>query len=376
METATTFARTHVEPIRVPGATPTETERLMSVIAVYELSEEGRKASLLAGGDGRATQKITLSLPASRLHLVSVDADGIARLKLRPRYQLDAQQRLRRLDMPPMYDAPPTVDDLLKEAARNHQLERAYDAERTATRAKRRESTRELRDRLAHQFLADPAQRALTHPVPTPTCCYLIGPEGRVRFDASSDEGVARQVPPEAHRRFRADLRARAEQRRQAHAAQLAVYEEKKRVAAEWIAAHGTLEQQARQAAGVLPMAEIVDVMTAEMLRPLEPWPIYPLDGAERLQARLRQDPQHARVALTRHDLAITVKDAVTATEAQWALVQALQQALPGALVTLRAHRLAWKRDPQASSLTVFGARVKYTYGPFTLCREYAAPDG
>ena len=81
-------------------------------------------------------------------------------------------------------------------------------------------------------------------------------------------------------------------------------------------------------------------------------------------------------MALTLHDLAITVKDAVTATEAQWALVQALQQALPGALVTLRAHRLAWKRDPQASSLTVFGARVKYTYGPFTLCREYAAPDG
>jgi hypothetical protein len=24
----------------------------------------------------------------------------------------------------------------------------------------------------------------------------------------------------------------------------------------------------------------------------------------------------------------------------------------------------------------VFGARVKYKLGPFTLCREYAAPDG
>jgi hypothetical protein len=44
--------------------------------------------------------------------------------------------------------------------------------------------------------------------------------------------------------------------------------------------------------------------------------------------------------------------------------------------VTLRAHRLAWKRDAEAPAITVFGARVKYKSGPFTLCREYAAPDG
>jgi hypothetical protein len=49
---------------------------------------------------------------------------------------------------------------------------------------------------------------------------------------------------------------------------------------------------------------------------------------------------------------------------------------LPGATVTLRAHRLAWKRDAEAPAITVFGARVKYKLGSFTLCREYAAPDG
>lgn len=377
METATGFARSHIEPIRATAATATtEADRLITVVAVYQLSEQGRKASLLAGGDGRASQKVTMDLPASRLHLVAVDADGIARLKLRPRYELDGNERVVRVDAMPTYDVPPTPDDLLKEAARNHQLERAYYAERTASRAKRREASRELRDRIAQQFLSDRTQRALSHPVPTPDRCYVAGPEGRVRFDVTSDEGPARQVPPEAHRRFRADLRERAEQKRQAHAAQLAVYAEKKRVMSEWVAAHGTPEHQMRHAAGVLPMAEVVDLMTEETFQPLSRWPVYPLDGAERLQVHLRQFPQYARAVVTLHDLAITVSDAHTAAEDQWALVQALQQALPGATVTLRAHRLAWKRDPQAPAITVFGARVKYKYGPFTLCREYAAPDG
>jgi hypothetical protein len=376
MESATSVASSRTEPLRAPTPTSaTDAGRLVTVVATYHLSEDGRKASLLAGGDGRAAQKLTLQVPASRLHLVTVDADGTARLKLRPRYHLDALQRVVRVDTPPTYDLPPTPEDLLKEAAHNHQLERAYYAERSASRVKRREANRELRDRVAQQFLSDSAQRALTHPVPTPDRCYLVGPEGRVRFDVTSDEGPARQIPAEAHRRFRADLRARAEQKSQAHAAQLAIFEEKKRVAADWIAARGTADQQARHAAGVLPMAEAVELMTVETFRPLDPWPIYPLDGAERLQAFLRQFPQHARAVVTSLDLAITVSDVHTATEAQWTLVQALQQALAGAIVTLRAHRLAWKRDPQAPTITVFGARVKYKVGPFTLCREYAAPD-
>jgi hypothetical protein len=45
----------------------------------HQLFEQGRKASLLAGGDGRGTQTITMQVPASRLHLVTVDAEGVAR---------------------------------------------------------------------------------------------------------------------------------------------------------------------------------------------------------------------------------------------------------------------------------------------------------
>ena len=350
-------------------------DRIVTVIANYELSEEGRKASLVAGGDGRAIQQVSIPLPASRLHLVTVDAEGVARLKLRPHYHLDGLQRVVRVDRLPTYDAPPTIDDLLKDAARNHQLERTFYAERLASRTKRRETGRDVRQQLAQQFLKDATQRALPHPVPTPTRCYLVGPEGRVRFDVESEDGPARQVPAEAHRRFRADLRARAERKRQERVAQLAIWEEKQRVMTEWVAARGTPEQRARHAAGALPMAEVVDAMTDEAFQPLSGWPIYARDGADRLQAHIRTFPEYATATVTLADLAITVHDAKIMSQAQWALVQALQQALPGAIVTLRVHRLAWKRDPHAPGITVFGARVKYKHGPFTLCHEYAAPD-
>src|SRR5579863_6723694 len=76
--------------------------RTLRVAAIYMLSELGRKASLLSGGDGRARQEIALEVPSHRLHLVSVDARGIARLKLRPFFQLDSDNRIVRVDNPPV----------------------------------------------------------------------------------------------------------------------------------------------------------------------------------------------------------------------------------------------------------------------------------
>ena len=53
-----------------------EGSRTITVIATYRLSEEGRKLSLLTGGDGRASREVTISVPTSRFHLVSVDLEG------------------------------------------------------------------------------------------------------------------------------------------------------------------------------------------------------------------------------------------------------------------------------------------------------------
>ena len=92
METVTRFAERQagsVSAIPTPGP---EVARTLSVTASYLLSEDGRKASLLSGGDGRSLQQITLQVPANRLHLVSVDRQGVARLKLRPRFERDSER--------------------------------------------------------------------------------------------------------------------------------------------------------------------------------------------------------------------------------------------------------------------------------------------
>jgi hypothetical protein len=375
MDTVTAFVQRQ-EASGAPVATATlDANRTLAVTATYLLSEEGRKASLLAGGDGRAVQELAVEVPTNRLHLVSVDANGVARLKLRPRYQLDGEQRVVRIDSAPTYDAPPEVDDLFREAARNHQLERAYQTQRSAAKSKRREADQERRAAVAQVFLSDPTQRAIAHPPPTPKRCYITSEHGRMLFDASTDLAPAREVPLEAHRRFRADLRARRERNQQERGAQLALHEEKKRVIAEWIAAFGSPEQQSRYAAGVLPLEEAIEAMTDRAFVALEDRPRYAHDGVAHLQACLRRSPEHADLIVTRDDLVVTSANAEKMTAGQWALVNEVQRLMPEATVTLRVHKLAWKRDLQVALPAISGVLVTQRVGPFTLRREYSLPD-
>jgi hypothetical protein len=194
MDTVTAFAQ-HRQKFGTEVATATiDANRTLAVTATYLLSEEGRKASLLAGGDGRAVQELTVQVPTNRLHLVSVDANGVARLKLRPRYELNGEQHVVRIDAPPTYDSPPEIEDLFREAARNHQLERAFETERRSAKAKRRETDRERRTQLATSFLNDPAQRALVHPPPTPKRCYAPLDAAPMSPDVVLVRGNARQL--------------------------------------------------------------------------------------------------------------------------------------------------------------------------------------
>ena len=64
MDIVTAFAQ-HRQEFVTPVATATiDANRTLTVTATYLLSEEGRKASLLAGGDGRAVQELTVQVPA------------------------------------------------------------------------------------------------------------------------------------------------------------------------------------------------------------------------------------------------------------------------------------------------------------------------
>jgi hypothetical protein len=350
------------------------TGRTLTVTALFHLSEEGRKASLLDGGDGRAVQEITVPVPTNRFHLVSVDHEGRARLKLQPRFYLDAEQNVVRSDAPPIYDVPPNLDDLLKEAARNHQLERAYHTEQAERQRKRQDAVFESREQLSERFLADPSARAHPHPKPTPRRCYLTHRHRTIVFDAKTDRGMSRQVPPEAYRRFMEDLRARKAQNQESRTRQLAVHDERERMIAEWAATHGTPDQRDRHAAGVLPLKEALEGLARVAFAAAGDRPLYVRDGLERLQAFLRQSPQYATVVVTRADFQVTSANAEHASASQWALQRELEQLLPDATFTLRLHRLAWTKDPEAPTLTQFTVLVTQRLVSFTLRREYLAP--
>lgn len=375
MDTVTAFAPRRSETHASAGvaATP-EAQQTLAVAAIYRLSEEGRKASLLAGGDGRAVQQRTVDVPVNRLHLVSVDFEGVACLKLRPRYERDSNQQVVRIDDIPTYDAPPAIEDLFRDAARNHQLEQTYDAERRAAKERRRDAIHERRAKIAEAFLADPNQRALVHPTPTRERCYISTENGRrVPFDVRIDVGTARDVPVEAHRRFRADLRARRDRGLQDRASQLALHEEKKRIVAAFIAEHGNADQRSRHEAGVLPMREAVEAITDWTFAALGDRPRYVRDGVETLQAHLRKMPEFADMLVLPRDLLITSSDVQHMTAAHWALVNEYRTLLPDATVVMRIHKIAWKRDPRVALPPIFGVLVTQRVDPFTLRREYEA---
>lgn len=375
METVTRIAERQAASVSAMPTSGPEVARTLSVTASYVLSEDGRKASLLSGGDGRAVQQIALQVTANRLHLISVDKQGVARLKLRPRFERDDERGLVRIDAAPMYDAPPTIDDLYRAAAKNHELETAYFAERVAQRSKRGDDDRARRESLAEAFLADKGQRAIAHPPPSPKRCYIITDRGQLLFDITADQGIAKEIPPEAHRRFRADLRAKGERDRQNRTEQLAHHEEKKRFIADWVAANGTDEQKTRQAAGVLPMAEAIEGITDQAFTVNGRLPLYARDGADRLQRFLRESTGMDDIVVTPSDVAIRSVHAVKATATQWAVVRSLQSLAPDATVVLREHVLSSKRHQDLPTMTVFAVLVTVRHGPFTLRREYLAEE-
>jgi len=377
MDTALNPAAAHRSDARLHVLAPSSTAspQTVRVRAVFRLSETGRRASLLTGGNGRRRQRLAFRMPVSRMHLVHVDHAGTAFLKLRPRFEMRPDQRVVRIDEAPVYDAPPSVETLLQDAARNHELEAAYRAQGVAYRSARQDVTRSWRTQVAESFLRDTAQRALVHPSPTVRRCVIATERGRLEFDAKRDRGVARDVPPEALRRFHADLRARRERAEQTIVEFHSVYSEKQRLAREWMGDKGTSDQRARLAAGVLPLEEAVEAMTDEAFRALDHLPRYQSDGVARLQAHLRTFPPYATATVSELSLHVATRYLTDATAAQWAVRQEVQSAAPDARVYLRERVLSWRDDREAPRLRVVTVLGFLKRGPLTLRREFCISD-
>lgn len=352
-----------------------ELQRTLKVRAEYRLNQAGRKDSLLKGGNGQARQRVLVTLPSTRLHLVHVGKSGAARLKLRPQFKLSAEQRIVIIQGPPTYDHVPALDELLQDAARNHELERAFFGQKTTSRVVRQEAFAQFLEQTARDFLADPLRRAVAHPAPSPKMCQLVTDRGPIYFFANSGSSIVRQVPLEAHRRFHNDIRIRHGQADIQRERDKTVDGERRQMMAEWIAANGTAEQRARFAAGAMPRSEWIAAVTDLAFAALDCLPNYDADGAKTLQAFLRQLPAYASAVVTYIDYRVVTKVLTTATPIQWAWMQWVRGQVPGANAHLRERELIWNGDAQAPRHRTPTLLVTTKVGALNIRREFSMPE-
>lgn len=373
--TAAVDARRSQTIAHVMPAASTDAVQTLTVTADFHLSEAGRKASLLTGGDGRTEQRVTLTLPVTRLHLVHVDSSGRARLKLRPQFKVNDEQRVIKVKFAPVYDEPPTVGRLVEDAARNHELERAYHAQRSVAVSTKRDRLDDWRTQVAVDFLADPSRRAVAWPAPTPRRCQVATDRGVVHFDARRDHGPAGSVPLEAFRRFEADVRARHTRGAELRAAFDATHAQRLEVMRAWIAEHGSDDQRQRLAAGVLPFDEFLEAFSDTTFAALTCLERYRLDGPARLQTYLREHGGLREAVVAPAELHVQTRLLPTATSEQWAALRRIRIALPDAQVQLRERSLAWATNPASPKLRLTTVLVTMKVGPLSLRREFHVPQ-
>lgn len=357
--------------VHVFGSSSPAQATVLRVRAEFRLSETGRKTSLLTGGNGREVQRPRVDVPVTRLHLVHVDSAGVARLRLRPRYEVRQDARIARIDAPPVYDAPPSLEKLFEEAARNHELEAAYLAQRTAAVSARVDAEEARRAQIAQVFLNDSTRRALAHPSPTARECDIATARGRIHFDVKNDRGIARDVPPEAFRRFQADLRLRTDTAVRVRAQEEAIRAERTRRVHDWVAVHGTPDQRSRVAAGMFPIEEGIDAMSKAAFEPVAHLTEYVRDGASHLQSLLLSNPSRSDAVVTPRTLTVRTRELTDATAAQWAVMEEIRTAVPGASVFLRERVLSTTAMADAPSLRMVTVVATKKVGPLTLRREF-----
>jgi hypothetical protein len=355
----TTVAPDITEPATADAPSPT-----ITATAVIQLSASGRRASLLAGSDGRRTQRRILQLSAADAELIQVNTRGEATLTLTPRIVATSSGLLRRRDMPE-YDNMPSDEQLLADARAQASLRRAYDTQRRAALDAAKEA-------FAQEFMRDDARRALVHPPPTPQRC-ACRQDRRLLIFRDTDVGLAAAVPVEAHRRFRADLASRARTNRARREHELATYHAKRAFMATWIGEHGSDDQRARLAAGRLADAEMYEAIADRVFAPLHSYPRYTHHAHGDLVARYQRENEAPPPRIVPEQVRIESSLVVHLTAPQWTGLTAMQAALPAATFSVRRYRIYWserpgRQDPQLVQLTVL---AKYRLSPLTLVRSF-----
>jgi hypothetical protein len=190
-----------------------------------------------------------------------------------------------------------------------------------------------------------------------------------------ADSGPARDVPKEALRRFRADVKANRERRARERAEHVRLRDERWTTMIAWIDEHGTPDQKSRFVARLLPPAEIKEAMTDDAFRALSHLIRYTHDGPERLRAHVEQWLGRTRQDVSERDYVVFGHQVRTITDRQWAVLHELKGAVPDAHVGLHLREFVWRRDPGVPRISQLTAVVTRKIGAVVLRREYLVSD-
>ena len=175
-------------------------------------------------------------------------------------------------------------------------------------------------------------------------------------------EGIARRVQRDKAEKEAASLREQDAQRRQI---------------TDWVAQHGTANQQRRYTAGLLPKDEVVAGMRDQAFAPLSTLVRY---------ERMKQSEVRAHVASHGYeirddaDVEFDAEDCETATADEFDLMKSIRGMAPGAELRLRNHvgqmaRAVADDEVDEPRLQRKSLLVTLKVGAFSFSREYAVPQ-
>ena len=332
----------------------------------YSLSEAGRKASLLAGGDGREQQTISGELTADNIDLFAIDDGGIARAAIGDL----VMEHPRGYDNPgfwksgrssPLQDAPPTWEQAVLAVQDAASTARAKAAEKAVAEEA---AMAQERMNIAHNaaivaewergLLADPAAR-----MPGNTYTGGVSHEiyTQLRFPPYLNDILSAGFRSEMRRRKEADEAEAARGKADALKVQLALV-------SEFVATHGTASQIMRYEAGLLPSLELKELIAADLFSGLAEFPRYAKMRAICGGGAENEDDEHVE---------FSNQEATEVPPDTWDTYQAIKAAAGESVsIEIRLHhgRCECEGVPVQER---FGVKVVKALGSRNIAREFAA---
>jgi hypothetical protein len=312
--------------IRSRVAARNEGEIMATIRVQYQLNEQGRKASLLTGGNGKAAQFVDVAATVELLTVVNVDNDGNAAYNLSPEVCYPV---VRNCYSAPL-SAPEAAAEVLRIAAGKQakaEQDALKDAEKKAAEEKAHAEQNARWLTLAQRFIAGDPEVKRTNSF---TCVFndihswnAEAPSLREQIDAETNRRGKIQADAEAAKHA-AEEKASAERNAKINAARLA-----------WLREHGTVDQVERFEADVLPEDELFEAIHAAVL-PEKLGEVGEYQIHHSVDVRHKGDCGESPVVWSVED-----GNGCTLTATQWAHLKAIRAAaagIPDAVVDVRKH--------------------------------------